>query len=174
MATSMREVELFPEWARKQINDQLAVDGKQTSGQRFHNATEITLVLPIYWTIERKIKKSKTVLVGMNWFRNAHFILQNNMKKHISKLVKEQLAPCHGIRWEAVSVAYRLYPKRKNQDKNNIVTLIDKFLLDALQDFGLIENDTCQYYHHTESDYIELDKINPRIECVLTKAERKL
>ena len=36
--------------------------------------------LPIYHTFHSK-KKDKTVLVGMNWYRNAHYFLSNKVKE---------------------------------------------------------------------------------------------
>ena len=39
-----------------------------------NNEDEMIIIeLPIYYTFTKKTKKDNKVLVGMNWYRNAHF-----------------------------------------------------------------------------------------------------
>mgnify|MGYP003587485021 CR=1 FL=1 len=47
----------------------------------------ISLELPIYYTFTKKTKKDNKVLVGMNWYRNAHFRSSNQVKQHYHKLI---------------------------------------------------------------------------------------
>lgn len=120
----------------------------------------MTIELPIYWTQHYKTKNDKTVLVGMNWYRNAHYHSQNAMKKDFHELVYKQLST------DAVTDKFTLnidiYYKNKSCDGANIAALIEKFTLDALQENKTIVNDNVQYHVGTTWNIIEQDKTNPR------------
>lgn len=124
----------------------------------------ITFELPIYWTQKYKTKPDKTVLAGMNWYRNAFYHAQNAMKKEFHELVVEQLPD------EVVEGKYRLhlqiYYKNATCDGSNIAALIEKFSLDALQEHNTVVDDNVKYHMGTTWEIIEQDKTNPR--CVVT------
>ena len=129
------------------------------------------LTLPYYYTIERKTKKNKTVMVGMNYYRNAHYQILNNIKKHYHKLVTSRLEAFEGDRLGKYRIKYKMYYKRNNQDLMNVVSIIDKFVQDSLQEFGLVENDNVCNCVRIVAEAIEQDKINPRIEIEIEGAE---
>ena len=68
-------------------------------------------------------------------------------------------------------VSYMLYPSNSNCDLMNVVSVIDKFLNDALQDCGVIVNDNIKFYKHMIATVKEIDKINPRIEIIIEEIE---
>jgi len=129
----------------------------------------IDIELPIYWTQEFKTKNNKTVLVGMNWYRNAFYHAQNSMKKEFSALVADQLES------DVVPNQFRLnislYYKNASCDGANIVALVEKFVLDALQENNVITNDNVKYHMGTTWSVIEQDKENPR--CLINVSEVK-
>jgi hypothetical protein len=90
------------------------------------------IILPIYYTIEKKTKKSQTILVGMNWYRNAHFHISNKVKEHYHYLIKEQITK-ENIKQFKTSC--NIYIKNINSDPSNIESLMIKFTLDALQEY---------------------------------------
>ena len=61
-------------------------------------------------------------------------------------------------------VSYTLYPSNSNCDLMNVVSVIDKFLNDALQDCGVVVNDNIKFYKGMTAGVKEIDKYNPRIE----------
>lgn len=130
----------------------------------------MTLTLPIYYTQEFKTKASKTSLVGMNLYRNAHFFLQNNLKKHFTTLVSEQL-PEISTKIGKFTVEYYLYYKSPVCDGSNIIALIEKFLLDALQENNGIENDNVNYHTGSTWTVVSQDKENPRVEIKIILKE---
>lgn len=83
-----------------------------------------TITLPIYYDQEFKTKPSKRFLVGMNWYRNAHYLLSNKVKDHYHDLVKEAI---QDTKFEKVSLEYIVYVGRKNTDGHNIRSVIEKF-----------------------------------------------
>lgn len=120
--------------------------------------------LPIYWTQHFKTKNDKTVLVGMNWYRNAHFHAQNAMKKDFHELVHKQLT--HTSIESTFKLNLGIYYKNSSCDGANIAALIEKFALDALQEEKVIVNDNVKYHLGTTWEVLGQDKDNPR--CIVT------
>jgi hypothetical protein len=124
----------------------------------------ITLELPIYWTEFRKTKKDRTVLVGMNFYRNAHYFTQNKLKKHFHELVAQQLV---GDKIEGrFQLKLSLYYKSPICDGANIAALIEKFTLDALQEHKVIVNDNVKFHKSSSWEVVCQDKANPR--CIVS------
>ena len=126
----------------------------------------ISLELPIYYTFTKKTKKDNKVLVGMNWYRNAHFRNSNQVKQHYHKLIYSKVTQSQKLK-DKYMVSYMLYPSNSNCDLMNVVSVIDKFLNDALQDCGVIVNDNIKFYKHMIATVKEVDKLNPRIEIIV-------
>lgn len=124
----------------------------------------MTIELPIYWTQHYKTKKDKTVLVGMNWYRNAHYHSQSAMKRDFHELVSKQV---QGLSHDGkFMLDIEIYYKNSNCDGANIAALMEKFALDALQEEKVIINDNVQYHKGTSWRVVEQDKENPR--CLIT------
>lgn len=126
----------------------------------------MTVILPIYYIQEFKTKPNRTSLVGMNLYRNAHYFLQNNMKKHFQDLIIEQLPSVVEV-IQQFTVTYKLYYKSPVCDASNIVALIEKFYLDAIKEHGLIIDDNVNYHISSSWQVIAQDKTNPRIEVTI-------
>lgn len=123
------------------------------------------ITLPIYYTQTFKTKNDKTILVGMNWYRNCKvYFLLNAVKQHYHQLVSTQLPP-------AIAGQYKLhidiYYKNPSSDGANISALMEKFLLDALQEYGVTQNDNVTYHLGTTWSVAGQDKLNPRAEITL-------
>ena len=128
----------------------------------------IIIELPIYYTFTKKTKKDNKVLVGMNWYRNAHFRNSNQVKQHYHKLIYSKVTQSQKLK-DKYMVSYMLYPSNSSCDLMNVVSVIDKFLNDALQDCGVIVNDNIKFYKHMIATVKEVDKLNPRIEIKITE-----
>lgn len=122
------------------------------------------LELPIYYTKHFKTKKDKTFLVGLNWYRNAHYFIQNEVKKYYHELVSLALRDFVVDTLTSYRVKYRLYYKNPSSDLMNVVSIIDKFLNDAIQDLGLVKNDNVKFYKKCFIEVVKQDKDNPRVE----------
>ena len=128
----------------------------------------IKLELPIYHTFQRKTKKDTKILVGMNWYRNAHFRNSNQVKQYYHKLIHSKVTQSQKLK-NKYMVSYTLYPSNSNCDLMNVVSVIDKFLNDALQDCGVVINDNIKFYKSMTAGVKEIDKYNPRIEIKITE-----
>jgi len=128
----------------------------------------MNLTLPIYYTKTYKTKKDKTFLVGLNWYRDANHFIQNEVKKHYHSLVENQKVE------ESYPGAYslwiKLYYKNPIADGHNIVAVVEKFVLDALQGCSVTKNDNVRTHLGTFWFVDEQDKDNPRVEITITEA----
>lgn len=122
-----------------------------------------SITLPIYYTQVFKTKADKKVLVGMNWYRNAHHNVTNKVKHYYHDLVHKLLAGHH---FNRVVISYNVYVSRKNTDGHNIRAVIEKFFLDGMVEGGHITDDSIDFIVGDSSTY-NLDKENPRIEIVI-------
>lgn len=122
------------------------------------------ITLPIYWTQTYKTKPDKTVLVGLNFFRNAHHHTQNKLKSHYSELVHEALddMAVTGVFTGQYKLLITLYYKNPTCDGSNITSMIEKFVLDAFQEYGVSINDNVRYHVGTTWELGGRDKENPR------------
>ena len=122
------------------------------------------ITLPIYYTETYKTKPDKTLLVSLNWYRNAVHFQQNKVKQYYHSLVASQLPP-------AITGPYRLhidlYYKNPSSDGSNIVALSEKMVLDALQEHHIITNDNVLYHLGTTWAIAGQDKLNPRVEITI-------
>lgn len=119
--------------------------------------------LPVYFVQEFKTKKSKAWLCSMNWYRNAHWSLQDKVKVHYDDLVKkilnDALLPESLLSYE---VRYTYFYKNINSDTPNVCSLMSKFVNDTLQDMGVIVNDNVQHLKEERFLTGSMSKSNPR------------
>jgi hypothetical protein len=124
---------------------------------------ELTISLPIYYTQYFKTKKSKTFLVGLNWYRNAHHSISNSVKHYYHELVYPLVV---GNKFNKVMIEYRVYAGRKGTDGHNIRAILEKFFLDGFVEAGCIEDDNIDFVIGDSSKYF-IDRDNPRIDITV-------
>lgn len=123
----------------------------------------IELELPIYCNITKR----KQALMSLNWYRNAHYQQSNKIKRYYNELIKSKLGHAKTCLKGKIQVSYRLYYKNSASDLNNVIAVIDKYLLDALQELNYIENDNVKNYVKCVSEVAGQDKDNPRLEVIV-------
>ena len=121
------------------------------------------IILPIYYTIKKKTKKDQTILVGLNFYRNAHYLISNKIKHYYHNLIAEQVKET--IR-TPIKLHYEVYIKRRNTDYWNIRSILEKFVLDWLVENWIIPDDSFDYVKGDTTE-VFLDKKNPRIEILI-------
>lgn len=130
----------------------------------------IKLELPIYQeiTIGRgENKKKKSVLISMNGYRNWHYQTECKMKHIYTDLVKTRLKHVKCSSKGFIRVTYNLYYKNSRMDLMNVISIIDKYLMDALQEMKIIENDNVKNYIECVSRVAGEDRENPRVEIIV-------
>ena len=116
----------------------------------------IKLTFPIYYVQEFKTKPSKTFLVGLNWYRNAHHMLSNKVKAHYHELVKQQIGD---TKFNKVLIDYNVYAGRNGTDGHNIRAVMEKFICDGLVECGALKDDNIEFLKGDSSAYF-IDKEN--------------
>lgn len=123
----------------------------------------VKLTFPIYYTQDFKTKKSKTFLVGLNWYRNAHHMLSNKVKAYYHELVRKQIGK---NKFDRVTITYHVYAGRNGTDGHNIRAVMEKFICDGLVECGALKDDNIDYLKGDESVYF-ISKEDPRIEVFI-------
>lgn len=131
-------------------------------GNRNMATKTIVYTVPIYWQQTKK----KTVLVGMNAYRNWHPMISAKFKREFTELVHKQV---HNpvLLTEPYRTDVKLYYKNSICDGSNIIAVIEKVFLDALISAGVLPNDTVQWHLGTTWEVAGQDKLNPRCEITI-------
>ena len=121
-----------------------------------------TLVAPLY---VMKSKKKK-FYVGLNTYRNTHYAVSNKVKIAYKKHMRDQILKLPIF--NKIELTYTLYPRTKALcDIGNILSIHDKFLCDALVEYGVLPEDN--YLHIPKITFLigHVDKLNPRVEILI-------
>jgi len=121
---------------------------------------QIKLTLPVYHNTGKK-----TIFLGMNWYRNAHFFTSNKVKQELEDIIINQIPA--NVTFDQYQIAYTYYFKSIISDLPNVTALGSKFLNDALKKAGVIKDDNVQYLKHESYSVGSQDKTNPRIEVII-------
>ena len=125
-----------------------------------------TIISPLFVMLPRKTRAAKRVSLNMNTYRNLHHRTSNDAKKTYTKLVGEQLIDLE-IQ-TPVEITYKVYKaSNRRLDKMNVISVVSKFLLDAITEYGCWEDDNDIYVKTETILPTELDRVNPRVEVII-------
>jgi len=125
-----------------------------------------TIISPLFVMLPRKTKAAKRVSLNMNTYRNLHHRTSNDAKKAYTKLIGEQLIDLE-IQ-TPVEITYKVYKaSNRRLDKMNVISIVSKFLLDAITEYGCWEDDNDMYVKTETILPTELDRVNPRVEVII-------
>lgn len=121
---------------------------------------KLHMVLPIYAGVRKKY------LLSLNWLQSAHYRARNKVKQDYHIMIGE-IVP-KGFKLNSpLTTHYKLFYKNKKSDAPNIVTVIDKFLMDALQEHGVIAGDSVKEYRMSSWEVADKDTEFPRVEVLI-------
>ena len=124
------------------------------------------IISPLFVTLPRKTVKDKRIALNMNTYRNLHHRISNDAKKAYSEALREQLRNL--TIQTPVEVTYKVYKGSKRRlDKMNVISVVSKFLLDSITDYGCWEDDNDDYVKTETILPTELDRENPRVEIII-------
>jgi len=112
--------------------------------------------------LEVGVNKKKTYYLNLNGYRNWQFQVNNQLKKLFKITVAEDvrnLEPVGG----PVRITYSIfYPTKRVFDVDNIGTVISKFTMDSLVEFGILVDDNYNHVPEIVFEFGGVDKVNPR------------
>lgn len=117
-----------------------------------------------------KVSKNKYFILNLNNYRNAHHRILSASKRNYGDIVYKLL---HELgyskeRFRRIKVWYRVYPPSKRlYDGNNPVSIIDKYLMDAIVNMGIIPDDNVKHVECYDWRAMSPDKTNPRVEVYI-------
>ena len=124
------------------------------------------IISPLFITLPRKTVKDKRIALNMNTYRNLHHRISNDAKKAYSETLREQLEGL--VIQTPVEVTYKVYKGSKRRlDKMNVISVVSKFLLDSITEYGCWEDDNDDYVKKETIMPTELDRENPRVEIII-------
>ena len=124
------------------------------------------IISPLFVTLPRKTVKDKRIALNMNTYRNLHHRISNDAKKAYSEALREQLEDL-SIQ-TPVEITYKVYKASKRRlDKMNVISVVSKFLLDSITEYGCWEDDNDDYVKTEAILPTELDRENPRVEVII-------
>jgi Holliday junction resolvase RusA-like endonuclease len=128
--------------------------------------SELKLIVPLCVELPRKTKKNVNVWLNMNRFMNLHYIMKNNAKKVFFEVMRDQL---EGVTIDTpVNITYQIFnPQKRKRDKMNAISVVSKFLLDAITHYGCWEDDNDDFVKTETLLPTVYDKNNGRIEVTI-------
>ena len=115
-------------------------------------------------------KPTKRFWLTQNNYRNWHYQTANNTKRLFKEAVSAQIIPLPDllVLWGAITLNYRLFPPdARNRDLTNSVSVVDKYFADALVELGKLPDDNFNFIKGVSSEFVAIDKANPRMEVVI-------
>ena len=118
---------------------------------------------PLAVYLPRKTKEDRKMILNLNNYRNWQHFLSNNTKKAYKEVIAPQL---EGLRFATpISLTFTLWQASKRRiDRLNVLSIHDKFLLDAMTELGCIEDDNDDYVKETTYRTGGIDRENPRVD----------
>ena len=114
--------------------------------------------------------KKKLFYLNLNVYRNAHYIVLNNMKVKFKELLKPQISKLPKM--AGVKLTFTLFlGSNRSADMNNIICIVEKFFCDALVELGKLPDDSIEFITSTDNRFGGVDKTNPRVEITLEPTE---
>ena len=124
------------------------------------------IISPLYIDLPRVRTKPKRVYLNMNSYGNTNTFTNNEVKKAYLEAIREQIEG--KVIHTPIEVKYKVYKQSKRRlDKLNVVSVVSKYLMDALVNLGCIEDDNDDFVKTEIILPTELDKENPRVEIVI-------
>lgn len=124
------------------------------------------IVSPLYVLVPRRLKKDRKIALNLNIYRNLHHSVNGLAKKVYTEMMRDQLQNLN-IK-TPVEITYQVFkPTKRILDKMNVVSVVSKFLLDAITSYGCWEDDNDNFVKTETILPTEIDRSNPRVEIFI-------
>ena len=131
-------------------------------------SSDILIISPLRVPVSKK----KDFILNLNNYRNTHFrVLAKAKKVYTEIMLTTQLVGQPGML--QAELFYTLFPKtRRRTDLGNVISIHQKFFEDAMVAAHMIPDDDYKHIlRNTQCPFIEVDKLNPRVEILIRPIE---
>lgn len=122
----------------------------------------MVIISPLSVTLPRKRSIGRRIYLNLNWYRNAHYQINNAAKSQYKLELLPQLAKARKLQWP-VKINYRYFLRQKC-DVSNVHAVVEKYFLDVLVELGKLPDDSIQYVVGASYIAAGIDRKNPRAE----------
>ena len=124
------------------------------------------IICPLYVVFPRKTKEDRKCFINLNCYRNWKWIVSNLIKIRFKELLKGQIDKLP--QFNKISLELILFKNSNRKiDRSNICCIVEKFLCDALVEFGKLEDDNDEFIIETKYKTGGVDKGNGRVEVII-------
>lgn len=110
-----------------------------------------------------KVSKKKYFILNINNYRNAHHRVLSSAKRTFTDYILD--LSLDFVPFDKCKLHYRYYPaSNRKYDSMNVVSVIDKFVCDALIKKGVIRDDNYKIVEFPTFTPMPPDRDNPRME----------
>lgn len=114
--------------------------------------------IPLYVDILKGRGKLKRVFLNLNVYRNLHYRINNEAKKAVKAIVWSQLEGRVALP-TPIELKVILYaPDKRERDLSNFCSIADKYVCDAVVEFGLLKDDNVKFIKRTVYEYGGVNK----------------
>lgn len=126
----------------------------------------IKIDCPVFINLPRKTMPPRKVAINLNVYRNLHHQINNQVKDTFSEGMRRVLSDVKLK--DELYITYKYYKgSNRRSDKNNVISIVDKFFCDSLVKYDIIPDDNDNIIISTHNHQTEIDKLNPRVEARL-------
>ena len=126
---------------------------------------------PISTVYGISLKKQYVFRLNLNQYRNTHYRVLSQSKvsyKHDLIKLNQGLLTTKFIR--PVHLTFTLFkPSKRKIDRANVCSIVEKYVCDVLTDLNCWEDDNDGYILSTTYKTGGVDKVNPRVEMLITE-----
>ena len=108
----------------------------------------------------------KKFMLNMNDYRNAHYQVLNKAKVEYKRLLRDEILQLPKMNVININYDVTLGDNRRH-DGMNIVSVTSKFFLDALVEYGVLEDDNTKHVIHEEWNSHGVEKNNGKVEIYI-------
>lgn len=115
-----------------------------------------------------KISKNKYFILNLNNYRNAHYRVLTSAKRTFTDYILDLDVPF--TPFTKCRLHYKYYPaSNRSYDSMNVVSIVDKFVCDALIKKGVIRDDNYKIVEFPTFTPMPVDRDNPRMEIEIER-----
>lgn len=124
----------------------------------------IKIISPLFVDLPRKTMKDKRIYLNLNTYLYLHYRIISQTNHAYKEIMREQLEPVKMFK-KPVDIVFTLFKgSKRNLDRANSLSMVEKFSCDALVFFGCLEDDNDNYIHSTTYLTGGIDRKDPRVE----------